>query len=173
MMQQIVNTIVIQSTPSIAWHYLTDPGLMKQWMAEPEMELEIATDWKVGHPIVTSGFHHVKFEHKGKVLEFERDRVLKYDYLSTVSRLADKPENHTIVEFRLTPLESETSLTLMLSNFPTEAIFKHVGFYWKTTLQILKRTIEGRCLTTVRSDDRRGIFTHGPSGTSGQPGEFS
>ena len=146
MTQQIVNTITIRSRPNIVWDHLTDPHLMKQWMAEPEMGLEIATDWNVGHPIVTSGFHHVRFENKGKVLEFERDRVLKYDYLSTVSRLADKPENHTVVEFRLTPFESETSLTLTLSNFPTESIFKHVGFYWKSTLQILKRTIEERYL---------------------------
>lgn len=116
---------------------------MKQWMGEPEMELDIIADWKVGSPIIIRGFHHIQFENKGYVLQFEPHRILKYDYLSSISRLPDKPENRTVIEFTLTPMEDHTSLTLTLSNFPTESIFKHVSFYWTTTLEVIKNTIEG------------------------------
>jgi uncharacterized protein YndB with AHSA1/START domain len=144
MTQEIEITIIIKASPSVVWDFLTKPNLARHWMGEPEMGLEIMTDWKVGNPIMIRGFHHVKFENKGKILESEPDRVLKYDYLSSISRLPDKPENHTIIEFRLTPVNDQTSLTLALSNFPNESIFKHVDFYWKTTIGILKKVIE-RC----------------------------
>jgi uncharacterized protein YndB with AHSA1/START domain len=142
MTQQISKTIIIQAPPHIVWGTLTKPSLMRQWMAEPEMELEISTNWNSGSAIVTKGFHHVKFESKGIVLQVEPDRVLRYNYLSSLSRLPDNPDNYTIIDFKLEPLGDQTSLTLTLSNFPTEAIFKHVDFYWETTLRIMKTFIE-------------------------------
>ena len=35
-----------------------------------------------------------------------------------------------------------TELTLTLSNFTTETIYKHLNFYWNTTLEVLKNFIE-------------------------------
>jgi uncharacterized protein YndB with AHSA1/START domain len=142
MTQRIDRTIIIKAPPSAVWDTLTNPDLIKQWMGEPEVEIEIITDWKVGSPIVTRGFHHIRFENKGTVLQFEPDKVLRYSHLSSLSRLPDKPENYSITEFSLTPLENQTSLTLSLTNFPTESIFKHLDFYWRTTLEIIKRLVE-------------------------------
>lgn len=142
MIQRIDKTIQIKASLSVVWNTLTNPDLMSQWMGEPEMGLEILTDWKVGSAIIIRGFHHVKFENRGTVLEFEPNRVLKYDYLSSTSQLPDKQENHTVIEFRLTPDNDQTSLKLTLSNFPTESIFKHVDFYWRTTMGIIKDSAE-------------------------------
>jgi uncharacterized protein YndB with AHSA1/START domain len=142
MTQRIEQTILIQAPPFTVWDTLTNPNLMKQWMGEPAMEIEVITDWQVGHPIVIQGFHHRKFENRGTVWQFEPTRVLQYDYVSSISALADKPENHTLLEFRLTPVNNQTVLTLTISNFPTESIFKHVHFYWKTTMDLLKKWIE-------------------------------
>ena len=142
MKHQIEKTIHIKASPPIVWHALTNPDIMKQWMGEPEMEIEIITNWRVGSPIVIKGFHHVKFENTGTIWQFEPDKILKYDYLSSISHLPDKPENHTIIEFRLKPYQNQTSLTLILSNFPTESIFKHINFYWTTTIETLKNWIE-------------------------------
>lgn len=142
MTQQLEKTIHIKASPSIVWGTLTNPEVMKQWMGEPEMEIEIITSWKVGTPIVIKGFHHVKFENTGTVLQFESDRILKYDYLSSISRLPNISENHTLIEFRLAPSENQTILTLTLSNFPTESIYKHINFYWTTTIETLKDWIE-------------------------------
>jgi uncharacterized protein YndB with AHSA1/START domain len=138
----IVKTVNIKASPSIIWNTLTNIKLMKQWMGEPELELEIITDWKIGNPITIKGFHHVKFENKGTILQFEPNKILKYDYLSSISKLPDKSENHTVIEFRLVPSENQTLLTLTISNFPTESIFKHVDFYWNTTIGIIKKSIE-------------------------------
>ena len=142
MKQQIDIAIRINASPAMVWNTLIDPDLMKQWMGEPEMYLEIITDWKPGSPIVIKGFHHVNFVNTGTVLGFEPEKILRYNYLSSISRLPDKPENHTIVEFRLTPERDQTLLTLNLSNFPTESIFKHVDFYWRNTMGIIKDSIE-------------------------------
>ena len=34
------------------------------------------------------------------------------------------------------------SLTLTITNFPTEAIYKHLDFYWRTALEVFKRFVE-------------------------------
>lgn len=138
----IVLTTTINAAPSSVWEALINPARIRQWMAEPEMEFEMITNWKVGTPIIIRGYHHTPFENKGIVLQFETNKVLTYNYLSSLSRLPDKPENYTTVEFQLSAPDNQTSLTVTLSNFPTEAIFKHVDFYWKTTIQIMKTVIE-------------------------------
>jgi len=119
---------------------------MKQWMAEPQVRLEIITDWSVGGPILLKGFHHVRFENRGTVLEFEPNKVLRYTHLSSLSRLSGSPEHYSIFEFRLAPVGGQTSLTLTVSNFPTDTIEKHLHFYWRTTLEILRKVIEERPL---------------------------
>jgi len=57
MIRVIENSVTIDALPSEVWRALTDPDLMKQWMAEPVMRTEIFTDWKVGSPIVVMGHH--------------------------------------------------------------------------------------------------------------------
>jgi uncharacterized protein YndB with AHSA1/START domain len=144
MTQQIEQTILIKAPVLMVWDTLTNPDLMKQWMGEPEMQIEVITDWQTGSPIIIKGFHHIQFENKGRILQFKPGAVLQYDYISSISRLADLPENYTNIEFVLSPLEQETAVTLTLSNFPTEAIFRHVNFYWRTTIHIMKKLAEGR-----------------------------
>ena len=134
--------ILISAHPAVVWEILTDPHRMSVWMGEPEMDLEVISDWEVGGPITINGFHHVPFSNTGTVLQFKKGKVLKYNYLSSVSHLPDTPENHTVVAFTLVPVKEYTLLRLQLSNFPTETIMKHNEFYWKTTLELLKRTVE-------------------------------
>lgn len=136
-------TIEIDAPPFKVWNAVTSPELMKKWMADSETELNIRTDWTVGSPIIIYGkLHRIKFENKGRVLLFEPGKILRYSHLSSLSRLPDQVKNYSIIEFRLEPIENQTSLTLTLSNFPTEAILKHLVFYWNVTLEILKKMIE-------------------------------
>jgi uncharacterized protein YndB with AHSA1/START domain len=137
----VTKTVHINAPTSEVWESLTKPELMKKWMFETE--LHIITDWKVGTPIVIRGNLNGKnFENNGTVLQFEPKKILQYSHLSSLSRLPDKPENYTILDFRLAPIENQTSLTLTVNNFPTESIYKHLAFYWNVTLEILKRMIE-------------------------------
>ncbi len=139
MHEQIKKTILIPSSPSFVWKLLTEPEQMKRWMGEREMEIEIQSDWEVNSSINISGFHHEKFENKGTILKFEPHKIFQYSHLSSISKLPDTPENYSLIEFILTPVENQTLLTLTIINFPTETIFKHMDFYWKTTLEIIKK----------------------------------
>ncbi|HEY9262353.1 SRPBCC domain-containing protein [Chitinophaga sp.] len=134
--------IVIDAPAAEVWKSLTDPGLMIKWMGEADFDLKITTTWKVGSLFSVQGFHHLPFENKGVVLEYVREQVLSYDFLSSLSRLPDTKEHHTIVRFTLTPLEQRTSLHLTITNFPTLTIYQHLNFYWNTTLVLLKKAIE-------------------------------
>ena len=138
----IINkTVHIHAPAPKVWEALTNLELMKKWMFETE--ISITTDWNVGSPIVMRGNLNGKnFENNGTVLQFEPEKILRYTHLSSLSRLADKPENYSVLEFRVAPIENQTALTLTLSNFPTESIYKHLAFYWNVTLEVLKRRLE-------------------------------
>ena len=139
---RIIKTLALRAPPAAVWHALTDPDAMRQWMGEPQMQIEILTDWVVNGPIVVRGLHNGSFENRGTVLCFEPGRRLRYTHLSSVSRLPDHPDNHTVIDFALAPSADGTLLTVTLDNFPTESIFKHFDFYWRVTPQILQRFIE-------------------------------
>ena len=106
------------------------------------MGIEVHTEWRIETPILIRGFHHVKFENTGSVLRFEPERALAYTHLSSLSRLPDTPESYSVLSFTLVPSERRTSLTLTIRDLPTHTIFKHIDFYWRTTLVLLKQFIE-------------------------------
>lgn len=135
-------TVTINASTTQVWHVLTTPDLMKKWMLT-EVEIEIITNWKVGSPMLIRGNMNGKdFENTGQVLQFEPERILQYSHLSSLSRLPDVPESYSIIEFKLTPVENQTTLALKVSNVPTESIYKHLTFYWNVTLEVLKRLVE-------------------------------
>lgn len=111
---------------------------MNQWMGDPEMMIEVITDWKVGNPIVIKEFHHLQFENKGKILQLEPEKIFQHEYLSSLSNLANTPNNQTTITFRLSPKEEQTELIVEVTNFPTEVIYEHLEFYWNGTMQIIK-----------------------------------
>jgi uncharacterized protein YndB with AHSA1/START domain len=135
-------TITIDADPAKVWTTLTDLKIMVRWLGEPEMKIKVQTDWKVNEAISIRGFHHVEFENRGTVLHYDKERKLSYSHLSSISRLSDKPENYSVLEFTLTPINSHTQLTLVISKFPTETIRKHLEFYWRTTIVTFKKTVE-------------------------------
>ncbi|MEO6978531.1 MAG: SRPBCC domain-containing protein [Mucilaginibacter sp.] len=133
--------IIINAIPAKVWEVLTSPQLMAKWMAETE--IEIITSWHVGSPIIIRGdLHGIPFENTGLVLQFEPEKLLHYNHLSTLSNLPDEIESYSIIEFRLRPKGHETVLTLTLSNFPTEAIYRHLAFYWSVTLEMMREFVE-------------------------------
>jgi uncharacterized protein YndB with AHSA1/START domain len=134
----------INASPSRVWQTLTILEQMNAWMM-PDVKLDILTDWNVGAPIIMRGHMNGKdFENRGTVLIFEPETTLRYTHLSSISRLPDRPENYTVIDFRLTPAGDQTSLEHTSFNFPNESIYKHFAFYWNVTLEVLKRLIEQR-----------------------------
>jgi uncharacterized protein YndB with AHSA1/START domain len=141
---RIERTVVIRAQPSVVWEALTIPEQMFQWMSGPELHLRIATTWEVGSPMRIWSKAHVPFENDGQVLQFEPERLLAYNHLSSLSRLPKRPENYSTLVFRLAPASEGTALTVSICGFPTETIFQHLNFYWRVTLGILKRYVEER-----------------------------
>jgi hypothetical protein len=107
--------------------------------------LDIIVNWIVGSPIVIRGsLHGISYENRGTVLECEPHSVLRYSYWSSLSRLPDRPENHSVVEFRLSAVDNHTELTLTLSDLRPETTYKHSALYWSVTLGVIKKLIETR-----------------------------
>lgn len=141
-MDKFSTSVTIDAAPAQVWAALTVPDLMVKWMGEPEINIEIQTNWEVNSPIYIRGFHHVKFEDKGIVLHYDQLNKLIYNHLSSVSRLPDTIENYSILEFILTAHQNQTLLTLHIENFPTATIRKHLEFYWRSTIYKIKKQIE-------------------------------
>ncbi len=134
-------TVTIHAAAATVWQPLTKPHLMQQWMAESE--LEIFTDWTVGSPFTIRGeLHGIPFTNNGTVLQFIPEQQLQYSHLSSISQLPDRAENYSVVGFQLTPVAEQTNLTVTVTNFPTQAIYKHLAFYWPVAVNILKRLVE-------------------------------
>ena len=124
---------------------LTMPAMIPQWMSDEE--LTVSLEGHAGGAVVIRGLlHGMAFENRGIVRAFEPERVFSYSYWSTLSasRLADVPENQTLVRFALAPADQGTLLTLPLCDFAEPAIRPHADLYWGPTLQILKAVCERR-----------------------------
>lgn len=149
MMQPFEESVLVAAPISAVWEHLTSAALMPAWMGDPEMAVEVETDWAVGSPVVMRGVHHLPFRNTGTVLAFDPGRRLAYTHLSSLSRLPDVPDSYTTFDFTLSPVADGTSLRLVASGFPTEAVFRHLRFYWGSALACLKRCVEnGRCTTS-------------------------
>ncbi|WP_143305544.1 SRPBCC family protein [Chitinophaga vietnamensis] len=142
-MPLISETVNIAASPAEIWQAITEPATMARWMGEPEMDIKVHTSWEPASPYVVTGFHHARFENKGQVLTYDAPRQLSYSHFSSISRLPDVEENYSIIAFTLTPGEGYTQLALTIRNFPTDVIFRHLQFYWRTTIIKIKQLIEG------------------------------
>lgn len=143
--QTISKSIRLNASLSAVWAALTQQELMKRWMSDSE--IEIITTWEVGSPIIINAqeiSYKTAFKNTGVVLQFLKEQVLEYSHLSSLSRLADQPENYTLIKFSLQQEGDHTLLELNLSNFLTESHYKHIDFYWTITLEVLKRFLEER-----------------------------
>ncbi|MEJ0104533.1 MAG: SRPBCC domain-containing protein [Bacteroidota bacterium] len=83
-----------------------------------------------------------KHEFKGKILQLEPGKLFQYSSWSKISKLPDKPENYSLIEFRLTPMEDQTTLSVTHSNLIAKAAVEHSNFYWNVALGLIRRLTE-------------------------------
>lgn len=145
-MHRIEQTIFIAAPRPVVWQALTDPGAMRAWMGEPEMRIAMQADWRPGGTIVVSGLHHGAFRNTGTVLACVPATTLAYTHLSSVSGLPDLPEHHSVIAFDLMDADGGTTLRLVVEQFPTEIIFRHLNLYWRGTLDVFKTFVESSFL---------------------------
>ena len=141
--QAFEKTVQIDAPAATVWRALTDTALVQQWMSATGVEIE--TDWRTGSPIRISGVsNRVAFENRGTIVQADEEKLLQYTHLSSLSRLPDVPESYSTLRFSLVPIDGHTLLTLRITGFPTESIYKHLAFYWNVTLELLKQFVEGK-----------------------------
>jgi uncharacterized protein YndB with AHSA1/START domain len=141
-MHRIEKTIVVAAPRHAVWQALTDATAMCAWMGEPDMHIDVQTDWRPGATIVITGVHHGTFRNTGTVLEVVPATTLRYTHLSSVSQLPDLPENYSVIAFDLEDAAGGTSLRLVVERFPTETIFRHLDLYWRGTVEVFKTFVE-------------------------------
>lgn len=133
--------VLINSTKEQVWQALTAPRIMEQWMSETPITIQ--TNWKVGEPVIIQGpWYKTSFRNTGTVVRCSPPFELAYTHLSSLSRLPDEPGSYCLLQFGLSASGNQTKLELTISNFPTDAIYRHLNFYWTIALQLLKKYTE-------------------------------
>lgn len=135
--------ILINTSAPNVWAAVTEPELIAKWMLDSPVE--ILTEWREGGRLLERGdLHGLAFENKGEIVRFDPPNALEYKHWSTLSIVPDVPENYSTVRFDLQDTGNQTHLTLTIGNLLTFEIFKHMEFYWKTALHLLKEVAESR-----------------------------
>lgn len=136
-----IKSVSIDAGANKIWQAISSADFMKKWMLDEELEINVGS--VAGDPFIVKGnLHWVPFENRGFVLHSDQGKRFSYSHLSSLSGLKDIPQNYSIVDFNIITASPGTILELRLSNFPTESIYKHLVFYWSTTLGLLKTFIE-------------------------------
>jgi uncharacterized protein YndB with AHSA1/START domain len=137
---EAIKTVTINAPRDEVWEALTRPDKVKEYMHGTNL----STDWKEGSPISWKGEWKGKsYEDKGKVLEVEPHRRLKYTHWSPMGGSEDKPENYHTVTYELSGEGGKTTLTLKQDNNATEEEAKKMAEdNWGPVLEGLKETAE-------------------------------
>jgi uncharacterized protein YndB with AHSA1/START domain len=148
----ITASIDIAASPATVWEALVDPVKGRLWRGA-----DFATDWQPGSAIsITPDIGPRRYRDKGRVLQVDRPTILAYEFLPRMSGLPDLPENYSVVTARLVPTMTGTRVEIEHSVPPSpirrgkdyeigpESGQKHVAFYWRGTLPILRDLVERR-----------------------------
>ena len=107
------------------------------------IKIETTSDWIPNSDITFSfTWDGKKYADKGKIIQFEKEKIFSYTYWSAFSGLADLPENYSKVEFLLKPFENGTILKLTHTDFATQIMYEHSDKNWEDTLDKIKEKCE-------------------------------
>jgi len=131
--------VTIKGSLSQVWDALTNPDKIKQYMFGATVESE----WKVGSPIAWKGEWKGKpFEDKGRILEIQQGKRLRYSHFSPLSGAPDRPESYHTVTIQLDGPDGAIHVDLSQDNNPTEKARDESCRNWSMMLDGLKKTVE-------------------------------
>jgi uncharacterized protein YndB with AHSA1/START domain len=132
-------TITIDAPRAEVWTALTSPEAARVYMFGTDMQ----SDWRKGSPITWEGDWQGKhYKDKGRILDIERERLLRYSHFSPLSGQPDRPENYHTVTIELSDSESGTEIRLTQDNNPNEEARVHSEKNWGSMLATLKQYLE-------------------------------
>ena len=133
-------SFTINAPKSKVWDALTNPDMIKKYFFGTEM----VTDWRVGSSIYWRGeWEGKKYEDKGHVLEFEKEKMLKYNYWSSFSTEKDEPANYSNITYAVAENDATTVFSLTQDNFKTKEARDHSEGNWNMIIKTMKEMLEG------------------------------
>lgn len=123
------------------WEALTKPEIIQKYF----FGTHTVTDWKPGSPILFEGKWQGKsYRDKGTVLDIEENKLIQYNYWSSMSGMEDKPENYLTITYSLSGSDSDVTLSIKQENIPDEKMKTHSEENWEKVLKGLKQVVEGK-----------------------------
>jgi uncharacterized protein YndB with AHSA1/START domain len=131
--------ITIEGSVSQVWDALINPDKIKRYM----FGAEAVSDWKVGSPIVWKGEWKGKpFQDKGRILEIQQGKRLRYSHFSPLSGEPDRPESYHTVTIQVEGVDGHVHVDLSQDNAGSEQGREESSRNWSMMLQGLKKTVE-------------------------------
>src|SRR3954469_1079280 len=131
--------VVIKSNRQHVWKALVTPEIIKRYFYGTNLK----TEWQVGGPIIFQGeYQGTSYEDKGTVMAFEPEKLIRYNYWSSMSGIEEKPENYMVLTYSLLEVEGGTKVTIGQENIPTAEMKEHSVENWKKVLAQLKMLVE-------------------------------
>jgi len=135
----VTATIDINADTCKVWDALINPEKIKVYL----FGTETISDWKVGSPIIFQGeYQGHKYQDKGTIKNIKPNQLMQYDYWSGFSGLEDKPENYSLVTYKLEYANNKTTLILTQTGFVNEQAHQHSLTAWTQVLKTIKELIE-------------------------------
>lgn len=132
-------SISIKAPIEKVWQALVDPDLIKKYF----YGTETTTSWEVGSPIRFHGVWEGKpYEDKGTILAFEKHKLIKYNYWSSFSGIADIPENYNDITYLLTEQSGEVVYTVLQEGVRDEQTREHSEANWGVVMDAMKKLLE-------------------------------
>lgn len=131
--------IIINASRDEVWQALTDPEMIKTYL----FGSKVITNWEIGHPIVFQGeWEGAFYEDKGTILDLVPQRLIKYNYWSSMSGTEDLPENYSIITYELSEKENGTKLIIAQEGFRNHQAYEHSNENWGIVLNSIKGLLE-------------------------------
>ncbi len=135
----LTTSIEINADKAKVWDALTNPEKIKVYL----FGTETLTDWKTGSEIIFQGeYQGQQYKDKGTILDIKKDELLQYSYWSGFTGLEDKPENYSLVAYKLDTVNGKTLLTLTQTGFTNDQAQQHSQTAWTNVLQQIKQMTE-------------------------------
>lgn len=125
---KIIRKLILNANSREVWHALTSPSETKKYM----FNCEVSSDWKVGSDIIWKGnYQGYESGERGKILEIEENKHLKYSSIDPNFGIEIKPENYLHITYDLNNIGGKTELITTVENFngdPTR--LEHIAKGW-------------------------------------------
>jgi uncharacterized protein YndB with AHSA1/START domain len=140
-MENLSTSITINAPAAKVWEALTNPAIVKQYF----FGTNVRTDWKKGSPIYWEGEWEGKtYQDKGKILDIEEGRYVKYNYWSSMSGTEDKPENYADITYTLSEEGGKTVLVVTQENIKNQEAKEHSEQNWQSVFGKMKEMVENK-----------------------------